>query len=101
MKFRSLTISLLLSAFVFVAFHDYVVGYYDSDTQIELSFSHVTEEPLCTATTVHEIIHHSMVFCENEASLMPSTAMLRLPYFMEPSQPLKTLQQNIDRPPIV
>ncbi len=100
MKFRSLIISLLLSAFVFIAFHDYVVGYYDNDTQIELSLSHMTDQPLCAATTVHEIIHHSMVFCENETSLIPSAAMLHLPYFTEPSQLLKPLKQAIDRPPI-
>ncbi len=100
MKFRTLIMSLLISAFVFIAFHDYVVGYYDSDTQVELSYAHVSKQPLCNASTVHEIIHHSMVFYEDAVSLLPSTALIHLPYFLEPSQPLKPLQQTIDRPPI-
>ena len=100
MTFKSLIMSLLLSAFVSIAFHDYLVGYYHGDTQIENALSHMSEQPLCTASTVHEIIHHSMVFCATETSVMPSTPMRHLPYFTKPSQRLQSLQKSIDRPPI-
>jgi len=100
MTFRSLIISLLLSAFVFIAFHDYVVGYDKSNTHIAFSLSATTDQPLCATTTIHETIHHNIVFCKNEVTPISLSAMLHLPYFTEPSQPLKPLQPNIDRPPI-
>jgi hypothetical protein len=61
MKIKKQILGLLLSAFVFITFHDFIIGYIDADTQSELYLSKIEKVPLCESSTLHELIHHSLM----------------------------------------
>ncbi|MEA3523417.1 MAG: hypothetical protein U9R50_10605 [Campylobacterota bacterium] len=100
MKTKRMIFSLLLSAFLFVAFHDFVVQHFDSDTQLELAYVHGHNESICEVSTLHEIIH-SMMLCTDNHSFITASSTPFSPYLLKTSQHVKKIQQNIYRPPIV
>ncbi len=98
MRVQKFVTSLLLSAFVFIAIHDYVMQYY-SDEKQSIALSIQSEECSCGIATVHEIIHN-LIFCERDDIFVATVRIDHLLYFFEQEQPLLSLKQSIYRPPI-
>ncbi len=61
MKTRKYILKILLSAFVFIALHDFVIGYLDADTQVEIYVNKIEKIHLCKASVLHEHIHQSIM----------------------------------------
>jgi hypothetical protein len=61
MKLKRRILGLLLSAFIFIIIHDFVIGWIDSDTQAELTTYEIQQISLCESSIVHENIHNSLM----------------------------------------
>ncbi len=62
MKARKLILRFLLGAFVFMAMHDFIVDYIDSDTQTELYMKNIDNNTiLCETSQLHELIHQTLL----------------------------------------
>jgi Ni2+-binding GTPase involved in maturation of urease and hydrogenase len=99
MKFKSLILTLLLSAFAFVIIHDFVVQHYDADVQIETSYVHTHNKMMCDASVLHEHIH-SMMFYAIDSELYVVESVNFSPTFLEDSQHTNTTSKALYRPPI-
>ncbi len=59
---KKFILSLLLSAFVFVSVHDYIIESIDHDTQSELYLYESGQiDAVCDVTKTHEILHESLI----------------------------------------
>ncbi len=68
MKAKKQILGLLLSAFIFMAMHDFIIGYIDPDTQTELYMHQVKNQLLCEASVLHELIHQVLMTIEQISS---------------------------------
>jgi hypothetical protein len=100
MKKKRWILSLLLSAFMLVAFHDFVIQYYDADTQVELSLKQTHGQTVCDMSNIHEQIHHSMMLYNVNNTVFLVEASYFSPYFIKKTQLIQTFKQSIYRPPI-
>ena len=61
---KTFVLTLLLSAFVFIVVHDYVISHVDNDTQTELVYlesGHIDTEMLCDISKLHHHLHESFI----------------------------------------
>ncbi len=101
---KTYILGILLSAFVFITVHDFVITYFDNDTQSELIMKaqgDIDAEQMCDISLVHESLHEMVlatdlvVECGVETMLIPEniSSSYTLPYIGE-------VFQSLYRPPI-
>ncbi len=101
MRMRKNILKVLLIAFVFVAMHDFIMVYVDSDTQVELCLKKVEKIDLCNTSVIHELVHQSLVNID-QAPPISYYEHLKLWVSYETDDSLSSLlQYKIYRPPIV
>lgn len=61
MKFKKQILSILISTFVFMAMHDFIIGHIDTDTQAELYIHNMQNTPMCESSVLHEMIHMTLI----------------------------------------
>ncbi|HIP59558.1 MAG TPA: hypothetical protein EYH01_03920 [Campylobacterales bacterium] len=61
MKARKQILGLLLSAFVFIVMHDFIMVHIDPETQTELYMHKIENVALCETSTLHELIHQALM----------------------------------------
>ncbi len=69
MKTKKYILRALLSAFLFIVVHDFVLGYIDSDTQANIYMKKIDKVALCDATVLHELIHQALMSTDKISSL--------------------------------
>ncbi len=101
MKTRKNILKVLLIAFVFVALHDFIMVYIDSDTQVELCLKKVKKIDLCNTSVIHELVHQSLVNIDQAPHILYDVhTKLWISYDI--NDILSSLQQHkLYRPPIV
>ncbi len=63
---KKTVLSFLLGVFVFVALHDYVIGYIDESTQMELLIidsQRVSADTVCSSSLAHYNLHEILDSC--------------------------------------
>ena len=61
---KKFVLKILISAFVFIVVHDYVIAYFDSDTQSELILakkSEISDIYMCDLSKTHQYLHESLI----------------------------------------
>ena len=102
MKLKRWILTLLLSAFIFVVMHDFVMNKIDPSTQTELTFSKIEQVPLCDVSSLHELLHASMMVtpCKYEEKSYHDS--LKMSHYTEPKTLIfSTHLHSLFRPPIV
>jgi len=102
MKIKKWILKLLLSAFVFIVVHDFVMNQVDPETQVELTLYKMEHIPLCDASSLHELLHASMIAipCRCDAKGYHDSYKTHL--YTEPKKPIFSTHLNsLFRPPIV
>ncbi len=64
---KKFILTLLLSAFVFIVVHDYIIGQIDNDTQTELVFlesGHIDTDMMCDVSKLHHHLHECFIGAE-------------------------------------
>lgn len=101
MKAKKQILGLLLSVFVFMAMHDFIIYQIDSDTQTELYMHKIENIALCEASALHELIHQTLM---NTILLLCSDTYIAYPktwIFYDTDNTFSSiLQQTLYRPPI-
>ena len=102
MKARKTVLGILISTFLFVAIHDFIIGYIDPDTQVELYMHKIEQVPLCESSSLHEHVHNTMMTTVEyiESTLDHHTKKIYLT-FEEINQYIFFNYNRLDRPPIV
>jgi hypothetical protein len=102
MKIRRRVLGLLLTAFMFIVVHDFVIMDIDPDTQVELYMHKIDSSTLCESSNLHEHVHISMesIFNSNELNRYRFDAKSSL-YFEEINPYIFFNYDRLDRPPIV
>ena len=98
---KKFVLSLLLSAFVFVSVHDYIIVAIDQDTQSELYlYASGQIDDVCDVTKTHEALHEALLAVD--IVLTPLLISSRVTNIIdEPSNFFPTISpQNIFNPPI-
>ena len=74
---KKLILTLLLSAFVFVSVHDYIIVAVDHDTQSEL-YLHESGQisEVCQATEMHQMLHASLIAIDTDFYIQASAKQL-------------------------
>ena len=102
MKIKKWVLILLLTSFVFVVMHDFVMNKIDPSTQTELTFSQIEQVPLCDVSSLHELLHASMMVapcpCEDQGYHDSSNIA---PYIEPKSVISSRYLHSLFRPPIV
>ncbi len=71
MKAKKHILKVLLSAFLFIVVHDFVLGYIDTDTQTNLYMQKIEEVALCCDTSLlHELIHQALMSTDKISSAL-------------------------------
>lgn len=101
MKVRKQILRLLLSAFIFVTVHDFVIGYVDADTQVDLYMHQAQQAPLCSASVIHELIHMSLISIESSCDISSYLISEKTWVQTRKDNVFSSLfQHRLDRPPI-
>ncbi len=69
MKTKKYILRALLSAFLFIVVHDFVLGYIDSDTQTTIYMKKIENTALCDVSVLHELIHQALMSTDKISSL--------------------------------
>lgn len=101
MKARKRILSILLSAFVFMAMHDFIIAHVDSDTQAELYMHKVENVPLCDASVLHELIHMTLMSVNQAPSCAPEITISKTWGYCTIDNAFSSLlKHRLYRPPI-
>lgn len=103
MKAKKKILAMLLSVFVFMAMHDFIIGYIDTDTQAEVYIHNVENVSVCQASVFHEHIHQVLMLFDalpKEPIIVPDN--LSSADISENQHFASSLHQHrLDRPPIL
>ena len=69
MKAKKQILRVLLSAFLFIVVHDFVLGYINPDTQASISKNKIENITLCDASVLHELIHQALMSTDKISSV--------------------------------
>lgn len=102
MKIKKWILKLLLSAFVFIVVHDFVMNQIDADTQTEIALYKMDKIPLCDASSLHELLHASMMVTPCRCDVKSYHDSYKTHLYKEPKSPIfSTYINSLFRPPIV
>ena len=102
MKARKQILTLLLSAFVFIVMHDFIIVKIDPDTQAELYMHKVENIVLCETSVLHELIHQALMnVSQSSSSNIYMTYNKTWSYFDIDNTFSSLLKHRLYRPPIV
>ncbi len=98
---KKFVLTLLLSAFVFISVHDYIIESIDQDTQSELYLYDLgAVEAVCDITKTHEVLHDILLVAEViHAPLLSSFCIHCASYDTRHFSPT-SITQGIFYPPI-
>jgi hypothetical protein len=101
MKIRKQILTLLLSAFVFIVMHDFIIVKIDSDTQTELYMHKIENVTLCETSVLHELIHMSLIYVDQLSSSVNYMIDVKTLAFFEIDKTFSShLRYRLYRPPI-
>lgn len=102
MKIKRWILTLLLSAFVFIVVHDFVMNQVDPDTQTELVLYSAEQTPLCDTSSLHELLHASMMVTPCRYEDKGYHDSLKMSHYTEPKTLIFSIHlHSLFRPPIV
>lgn len=98
---KKFILTLLLSAFVFVSVHDYIIVSVDHDTQSEL-YLHESGQisEVCDSTEIHQILHASLIAIDTLFYAQSSDKELYITPLNTPNLFPTSSPESIFNPPI-
>jgi len=101
---KNYILSLLLSAFVFIVVHDFVIDVKDHDTQSELimkASGQIDFEQMCKTSQVHDALHEMFVAPDLVLKLkLPASEIKTTINLFHPTYIIDFIPQSLYRPPI-
>ena len=98
MPFKKYILASLFIAFGFFIAHDFIIVDMDADTQSELCMNELYQIPLDIPSSMHEVIHFSMLAINDVASSTKTELEAFIP-FEEVQLFSTTSYRSIDHPP--